>query len=362
VSTTGVAWEDLPGWRRSEIAAVWPAFLTSARAIVGDSAPLRAACPVDEDWRRFSQAALDVAPADAADFVMAHCAPEKIAAPGFLTGYYEPVVEGARTRGPDFNAPILQRPADLVNLQSAPEKPLGALEGARRLPNGTLAPYPTRAEIEAAQENSDENALVWLRDAVEVFLIQVQGSARVRLTDGAHIRLVYDGRNGRPYTSIGKSLIARGAIAPDDMSLAALKNWLRANDPTPGGLARSIMQSNESYVFFRAEPVRDPGAGPTGGQGVPLTPGRSIAIDRALWPYGGLFWIAGDVPSMEMSPQSGRLWVAQDTGSAIVGPARADLFIGTGDAAGVCAGAIRHSATLFRLALKRIPAQRIPAP
>ena len=183
--------------------------------------------------------------------------------------------------------------------------------------------------------------IVWVRDAAEAFLIQVQGSAQVELADGRRARLAYDGRNGLPYTSIGKILIETGEIAEGDMSLKSLKAWLR--EDRERGLA--MMRRNRSFVFFRLVDDFDPDLGPIAGAGVALTPLRSIAIDRSLWAYGLPFWIDAQLPWIDETPRPfRRLMIAQDTGSAIVGPARADLFFGSGDKAGERAGAIRHNA------------------
>ncbi len=177
----------------------------------------------------------------------------------------------------------------------------------------------------------------------------MQGSARARLADGREFRLIYDGRNGLPYTSIGRQLIASGEIPEREMSLARLKSWLRTNGLRPGERAREMMWSNRSYVFFRLEAARA-GEGPIGGAGRPLTALRSIAVDRSLWSYGTPFWIEADLPwrGEALSPFR-RLTVAEDTGSAILGPARADVFFGGGGEAGRRAGAIRHSANFFVL-------------
>jgi membrane-bound lytic murein transglycosylase A len=262
---------------------------------------------------------------------------------GFVTGYYEPIVAGSRVRSAEFTAPILARPDDLVSLPQGtglPGRP--ELSAARRLPNGTLAPYPDRAEIES---DADRFApLVWLKDPAEVFLVQVQGSARVILPDGQQIRLVYAGRNGWPYTSIGRILLENGEIAPSEKGLATLKTWIRSRGQAPGEAGAALMHANQSYVFFAIEPGLRPADGPIGGAGVSLTPFRSIAVDRGFWSYGLPFWLNVVLPWEGDTPTPlKRLMIAQDTGSAILGPARADLFFGSGAVAGERAGAIRHA-------------------
>ena len=318
-----VAFSDLPGWDNDTLDAFWPAFLRSARSLAGQLPSLRSALPADDALVRIAHKALGVADAQARSFIEAHFLPHRIEASGFVTAYYEPVVDGALTRSDRFAAPILARPGDL----------------------DAVSPYPDRRSIRSRAIEAQTRPVVWLRDCVEVFLIQVQGSARVRLEDGTELRLVYDGRNGQPYTSIGRILVERGAIAPEAMSLASLKAWLRDNGAGAGGPADEIMDANQSYVFFRAEPVTDPAQGPIGGQGLPLTPHRSLAIDRTVWPYGLPFWVDANLATGPFR----RLMVAQDTGSAIVGPARADLYFGSGETAGDAAGLVRHAANLHVL-------------
>ena len=258
---------------------------------------------------------------------------------GFLTGYYEPCVPASRVETEAFRWPILARPTDLVTFGVDPA-PVGFpkdISGARRLSDGSLVPYADRAQIEAERRDP----IVWVRDAVEAFLIQVQGSAQVEFPDRSRARLAYDGRNGLPYTSIGKILIEAGEIAESAMSLASLKAWLRRDSAR--GL--DVMRRNRSFVFFQLVEDFDPDLGPIAGAGVPLTPLRSIAVDRTVWAYGLPFWIDAELPWVDETPQPfRRLMIAQDTGSAIVGAARADLFFGSGDAAGARAGAIRHPA------------------
>jgi membrane-bound lytic murein transglycosylase A len=245
----------------------------------------------------------------------------------FFTGYYEPVVKGSLTRTHEFTEPVLARPADLETLQ----------------------PYLTRAQIDEAGVTRF-TPLVWLRDAIEVFMIQVQGSAAVDLSDGRRLRLTYAGRNGAPYTSIGRILIERGEIAPADMSLARLKKWVRDKGQGLGEEGRALLHHNQSYVFFTMDDTADRALGPIGGAGVPLTPLRSVAMDRTLWPYGLPIFVNGEIPDTQGALQPfSRLMIGQDTGSAILGPARLDLFIGSGDEAGARAGNIRHSSPLYIL-------------
>jgi membrane-bound lytic murein transglycosylase A len=347
------AFEALTGFDEDDLLDAFGVFVKSARAIVEGAPALRAARPAGEGLLRAAREALAASLDDAVAarrFLTTHFRPFRVrpgSGHGFLTGYYEPWVCGSVVPTADFTAPILARPADLVTLAAgaAPFDPEAT--GARRLGDGALGPYPDRAAIEAEALNP----LLWLADPVEAFLIQVQGSARVELTDGRRVRLVYDGRNGLPYTSIGRLLIESGEIAESEMSLARLKSWLRGNGLSPGERARALMQRNRSYVFFRLEEGFDPEEGPIGGAAIPLTLLRSIAVDRSIWPYGTPFWIDAQLPWRDEAPTPfRRLMIAQDTGSAILGPARADIFFGGGDTAGARAGAIRHPADFVVLA------------
>ncbi|MDE2018520.1 MAG: MltA domain-containing protein, partial [Hyphomicrobiales bacterium] len=268
------------------------------------------------------------------------------------TGYYEPEIAGATAPSPAFPAPVFARPSDLVAFApgDGPAHLDPAFAGARRRPGGALEPYPDRAAIYADALGPGAEVAAWLEDDVEVFMAQVQGSARLRLDGGGTARLVYDGRNGRPYVSIGASLIADGSIAPAAMSLANLKAWLRAAGLKPGEAGRARLERNPSYVFFRLERDVDPALGPIGGAGLALTPLRSIAVDRTLHAYGTPIFVGAELPWHEPSPEPfRRLTIAQDTGSAIVGPARFDLFMGSGDEAGARAGDIRHEGRAWAL-------------
>lgn len=258
-------------------------------------------------------------------------------ATGFLTGYFEPELEGSLTPGPGFAAAILARPDDLVSLAPGEGRPGldPALRAARRTQAG-FEPYPDRAAIEDGALGPRARPLLYLRDAVDLFVLQVQGSGRVRLPDGSAVRVLYDGRNGRPYTSVARLIVSGGHLPLEGLTLARWTGWLRAHPDE----ARRLMRANASYVFFRLAEVADPALGPPGAAGVPLVPGLSLAVDAALWRYGLPFWLEGRIAGRDAP---GRLAIAADTGSAIVGPARGDLYLGTGAAAGIAAGDLRDA-------------------
>jgi len=347
LSLTRLSFADLAGFGQDDHLEAFQVFARSCAAIASKKSPLRKGASAIPALNAIANAALRQEvrePAQATRFFEAHFRPfrvyEKGAAPsisGFLTGYYEPIVEGSLLRTRNFTAPVLGRPDNL----------------------NALASYPDRAAIEAGAIERHMAPLVWLRDPVEVFLAQVQGSARVRLADGSLLRLAYAGRNGHPYTSIGRILIDTGEIAEADLSLATLKQWIRAHGQNPGDAGAALMHRNKSYVFFSLHEECEPARGPIGGEGISLTALRSIAVDRAIWTYGLPFWIAADLPWRGSSPSPfRRLMIAQDTGSAITGPARADIFFGSGDDAGARAGDIRHAGDVVVL----LPAEEAPDP
>ncbi len=338
LSLCPISFGEIPDFGLDDHFEAFQVFLRSCAAIAAKTPPLRACVAPSLDLERVAHKALRQEVHDnaaARRFFEDNFRPCRFSGaagaaqgPGLLTGYYEPIAGGSLTRTPEFTAPVLARPDN----------------------HTLLAPYPDRVEIEAGALGSSAKPLLWLRDPVEVFLAQVQGSARVRLTDGKVLRLVYAGRNGHPYTSIGKILIESGEIEESVMSLAALKNWIRARGQRPGDEGLALMHRNKSYVFFALETEFDQASGPIGGQGIALTPLRSLAADRAIWPYGLPFWICAELPWRSSIPTPfRRLMIAQDTGSAIMGPVRCDIFFGTGDDAGARAGDIRHTGEVIVL-------------
>jgi len=259
---------------------------------------------------------------------------------GFTTGYFEPEFEGSPTRNDAFPTPLYDRPKDLVTRFPEDDWPGldKALSAARRTDRG-LEPFPDRTAIETGALDGQGLEILWLRDPVDRFVLQVQGSGRVRLPDGSVTRLTYSGRNGHPYTSLGRVLSQREDIPPEQMTMDRLIARLKA-DPV---FARDLIRLNKSFVFFARRDDLPAESGPIGGAGLPLTPLRSIAIDRNVWPYGLPVWIDTMIPDgTGGDEQVARLMIAQDTGSAILGPARMDLFVGSGAAAGHRAGLIRH--------------------
>lgn len=342
------SFEALESFTADDLGAALEVFRRSAARIVSGAPEQRPARAADAALLAAARAALSpAADTDPAAFFTGRFRPFRIRGPGFVTAYYEAETEGRLTANPEFPVPVLARPPDLVTLNEAPIRgPEGEiLTSARRSPDGSLTPFPDRRAIEEDPAGHGAAPIAYVRDRVELFLMQVQGSARLRVPGGGFVALTYDGRNGWPYASVGRRMIERGLVSPQAMSLGTLKSTLRALGLGPGEPGRSLMQENRSYVFFRIDLSEERRLGPIGGEGLALTPLRSIAVDRSLWPYGLPFWIEGRLPWQDESgTEFRRLMIAQDTGSAILGPARADLFFGAGEAAGRRAGLVRHAA------------------
>jgi membrane-bound lytic murein transglycosylase A len=354
------SFDALPGFASDDLREAFACFFRSASLLASGKPSQRPGVSPDPGLVAASNAALatggELSREEARKFFVARFCPFRLKAAGFVTAYYEPEVEARLAPGADFATPILPRPPDLVTLNEAPIRgPDGeSLTSARRCADGTLAPYYDRRAIEDDPSFDRSEAIAYVRDRLELFLMQVQGSGRLRLPDGRVLALTYDGRNGHPYTSIGRLLIERGLVAPESMSLAALKQAVRSLGQQAGAPGALLMQENRSYVFFRLDESGERRLGPIGGAGCALTPLRSIAIDRSIWPYGLPFWIETSAPwRVARETRLERLMIAQDTGSAILGPARADLFYGSGAGAGALAGRVRHSADFVVLLPKR---------
>ncbi|MCB5174747.1 murein transglycosylase A [Microvirga lenta] len=341
-----LSFSDLSGWDGDDHGEAFRAFLRSCRALDAQAAELRPAQKPDAGVLAVCREALKTPALDGAGaraFFERHFQPFLIrpeSGDGFLTGYYEPEFRGSRRPDSTYKVPLLDRPDDLVTIPQGETLPGidPALQAARRTSDGH-EPYPDRAAIEDGALGDKAKPVVYLREPGEAFIIHVQGSARIRLDDGSVMRVAYAGRNGRPYTSIGRLLVQRGEMELETMTLEKLMGWLK-DHPGP---ARDLMRQNRSYIFFREAAELAPEDGPIGGAGIPLVPGRSLAVDRSLWPYGLPFWLEGELPvTLDRAEPLRRLMIAQDTGSAIVGPARGDFFFGSGPDAGTRAGLLRH--------------------
>lgn len=252
----------------------------------------------------------------------------------FATGYYEPEIAGSRTRSKGYDVPIYKRPPELVELDLGQFS--DSLKGKKirgRVEGKTFIPYADRTGIETGALEGRSLEIAWAADAIDFFVLQIQGSGRLRLPDGSVMRIGYDGQNGRDYTGIGKLMKDRGLLGPGQSSMQGIESWLRAN-PSEG---QAIMRENKSWVFFR----EITGDGPLGALGLPVTGKASVATDPMFVPLG-----APVLLSMDRADASG-IWVAQDTGGAIKGSNRFDTFWGAGDDARATAGGMSARGTAF---------------
>jgi len=261
---------------------------------------------------------------------------------GLITGYYEPLLKGSRRRSERFAYPIYAPPDDMLEVDMSELFPelrgriaYGRLEGKR------VVPYFNRAEIDAGKAHLEGKVLLWVENPVELFFLQIQGSGRIELEDGTHVKIGYAAQNGHPYASIGRRLIDMGELTPERASMQDIKAWAEKN---PERLP-IVLGHNPSYVFFRELP--DTISGPVGALGVPLTNEYSIAVDRKTVPLGVPVFLATTQPNS--SEPLNRLMFAQDTGGAIKGAVRADFFWGFGDLAGAKAGRMKQSGRMWIL-------------
>jgi membrane-bound lytic murein transglycosylase A len=341
-------WAEIDGWAGDDHASAFATFQASCRPIVrtgasSDVRPVRVALQT-VCARAIKSGSLDEEGARL--FFEANFLPIRIRklgdAAGFLTGYYEPIVDGSRFPTREFAVPLYRRPPDL--LAAGATQPGGPFpnngRAFRKNPNGDLVPYYDRGEIEDGALDGQHLEICWLRSATDVLFIQIQGSARIRLEDGTLLRVNYDAHNGYPYVPVGRVLIDRKAIPREEMSMQRIREWMQANPDE----AKDVRRQNRSLVFFRIVGLNDDREA-LGAQGIPLSAGRSIAVDKALHVYGTPFFIEAELPlvSARATAPFRRTMIAQDTGSAIVGPARADLYFGAGDEAGQVAGRIRQA-------------------
>ena len=351
---------DLPGWREDAVAEAVPAFLRSCKRIFAlpDEADLgEAFAGTAGSWKPVCSAASTLPAGDSAAaraFFEANFRPYAATNNedplGLFTGYYEPLLHGSRTRGGRYTLPLYVRPPELVMVDLGRFR--DELEGQRiagRVEDGSLIPYPDRGEIEEGALAGRKLELVWVDDPVDAFFLHIQGSGRIRLADGGEMRVGYAAQNGHPYFAIGRDLIDRGALTRDEVSMQSIRKWLVEHPEE----AREVMRKNASYVFFQELK----GEGPLGAEGVALTPGRSLAVDRKHLPLGVPLWLSAGMPgAKEGDPDRKlrRLLVAQDTGGAIRGPVRGDVFWGHGPEAAEMAGRMKHRGRLWVLVPKGV--------
>jgi membrane-bound lytic murein transglycosylase A len=344
-----VAFEQLPGWTADDPREALSAFGRSCQPLAGQEA----ATPFGThpqfgtagDWQGICADAAGPA-AGSADraraFVEDRFVPYLVLdgddAEGLFTGYYEPLLNGSRTFGHPYTVPLHRPPDDLLRLDLGrfnPELAGYAIYG--RVTGREFVPYHSRRDIEAGSLDQRGLELLWVDDPIDKFFLQIQGSGQVRLEDGSLIRVGYASQNGHPYHAIGRDLIEMGVLTMDEVSMPAIRAWLEAHPED----ASQIMAHNRSYIFFEEHPELAPEEGPLGAQGVPLTAGRSLAVDPRYIPFGVPVWLDTTAPFPEGAGPLRRLMVAQDAGGAIKGVVRGDVFWGAGARAEAIAGHMR---------------------
>jgi membrane-bound lytic murein transglycosylase A len=261
---------------------------------------------------------------------------------GLITGYYVPDLWGSRQPSPDYPYPLYRRPDDLLVIDLSDAYPeLGNYRLRGRLEGGRVLPYWDRAGIEGDPRPLAGHELLWVEDLVELFFLHIQGSGRILFEDGSRVMVNYADQNGHPYHSVSRWLIERGIMSRDEMSMQNIRAWAR-NNPSQ---VSDLLNSNPSYIFFRELP--GDAKSPPGALGVPLTAGRSVAVDRRYTPLGAPVFLATTWPNSDRPLY--RLMMAQDTGGAIKGPVRADFFWGMGEDAGNEAGRMKQPLRMWVL-------------
>lgn len=332
-------WSTLTGWTDDDILPAWDAFLQSCAVLknqpLWQETCLQAGTMRGQDSARLRQ------------FFESRFVPHQIlnsdgSGDGLITGYYEPLLKGSRKQSKRYRFPLYTTPDELLVIDLGeiyPELKNMRLRG--RVQGRKVVPYYSRSEIERNPVSLQGKELLWVDDAIDLFFLQIQGSGRVALENGEIVRVGYSDQNGHPYKSVGRLLVERGELPLEKASMQGIKAWGQKN---PARL-NELLQQNSSFVFFRELPAGVPG--PLGSLGVPLTAGRSLAIDPRAVPQGAPVFLATTWPNTDKRLH--RLMVAQDTGGAIKGSVRADFFWGFGPEAGDQAGKMRQSGRMWVL-------------
>lgn len=341
-----VSFADLIGWAEDDLRQAWPAFIASCNVLAKRTV-----------WKEVCASAVMVNAEDLSEvrnFFEGQFIPHVVSnadgsMTGTVTGYYEPLLRGSRTRNEKYQIPLFRVPEDLLTIDlSAVYPELKNMRLRGRVVGNKVVPYFSRAEI------TDKNSLagkelVWVDNAVEAFFLQIQGSGRVYLEETQEtIRVAYGDQNGHPYKSIGRFLVERGDLKLEQASAQGIAAWAAAN-PTR---VQELLNVNPSVVFFKEEKLTAASKGPKGALGVPLTAQRSIAIDAQFIPLGVPVFLSTTQPNSDLPLR--RLMLAQDTGGAIRGAVRADFFWGFGAEAGERAGKMKQVGSMWVLLPKAL--------
>lgn len=339
---------DLPGWQEDDQREAWSAFMSSC-SVLGRRAQWAEACAIARGVDAADLAAVRA-------FFESNFVPNLVRAKGgeqsgMITGYYEALLRGSRTRGDVYQTPLYRVPDDLLTIDLSEVYPqLRSMRLRGRVVGKKVVPYDTRAHIETGKLAGNE--LLWVDDPVEAFFLEVQGSGRVVLDSGETVRVSYADQNGHPYKAIGRWLVEQGEMPANQVSAQSIKAWIVANPHR----RQELFNANPSYIFFREERLPDPSVGPKGALGVPLTPARSVAIDPSFIPLGAPIYLSTTEAGSEVPMR--RLVMGQDTGGAIRGEVRVDFFYGFGPDAADKAGRMKQAGTVWVLLPKvAAPAQ-----
>jgi len=348
-------WSEVVGWADDDPLPAFKTFRASCRPIAAQKGPIADSKALGTSLRDpcIAARAADISESiRARDFFEKNFTPLQISRigedAGFVTGYYEPIVDGSRVQTDVYNVPVYRRPSNLFvrGYSQANASMPNKGQVFRKVGRRKLVPYYDRGEIEDGAIAGRGLEVVWLKSQTDLLFIQIQGSARIKLEDGSMVRINYDAHNGYPYTPVGRVLIERNIIPKDQMSMQKIREYMEQSPDA----AKELRRQNRSYVFFREVKLAAEDEA-VGAQGVPLTAGRSIAVDKSLHVYGTPFFIEGNLPIETETSNTPfrRLMIAQDTGSAIIGPARADIYFGAGADAGRVAGRLKNPARFVML-------------
>lgn len=337
-----LSFSALDGWKDDDQAAAFNAFLNSCRAILNANKVMRSARPMLGGLFKACERAVGAGQLDrdqARAFFENNFKPVRVMPggqpEGFFTGYYETEVEGSRFPSDEYTVPIYAAPTGTVTRKKS-----------------TVFSDLDRTKIEDGALVGKDLEICYVKSPIDAFFAQIQGSTRVKLDNGRLLRLNYIASNGMPYTPVGKFLIDRGIVSKEEMSMDKIRDYMEAN-PEEG---KALRRKNRSFVFFQETPLRVNDEC-LGAQGVPLTAGRSLAVDKRIHVYGTPIWVEAQLPIESEKPETKfrRLLFAQDTGSAIVGPARADIYFGHGEEISHIAGRIKQNGQFVLLVPQNVP-------
>jgi membrane-bound lytic murein transglycosylase A len=335
-------WEDVDGFQLDNLSLAWPAWMQSCTTLINKPVWKNACAAAnqlnEQTARKPANEAIQAYFKD--NFSVYKTTNADGTDSGMITGYYEPLLKGSRSKSAQYPNPLYSPPSDLITVELDsvfPELKFKRVRG--RLLGNKLVPYYNRAEIEADASPLKGREFIYIDDIIDVFFLQIQGSGLVQLDSGEQVHVGYADQNGHPYNSIGRLLVERGEMTLAQASMQGIKNWARNNLSK----LRDLLNSNPSYVFFRELPAGLPG--PLGALGVPIQGERSVAIDPKFIPLGAPVFLSTTEPNS--SKPLKRMMMAQDTGGAIKGGVRADFFWGAGPDAGAKAGAMKQTGKIW---------------